>query len=557
MTNVDVDIIFISDFFLGEVRGGAEFCNDALIRLLMPDVRTVGIKSQLITPGLIANHSDKFFVVANFFLLSEEAKKAFADATYVILEHDHKYVKSNNPSLYANFLAPETQIQNKEFYKNALAVLCQSKKHASVVQRNLLIDNIVSLSGNVWTEEQLAILEKNLDTPKTIKHGILHSHNKNKGMPAAIAYCKHKNIEFEFIQEQPFEQFIENIAKIETLIFFPQWLETYNRFSVEGRILGAKLVTNNLIGVAGEDYFHLKGKEMLDFIRENNQNLKERWLTLVRDHTIDYYPSAVLPKITIFCPLYAGEKYIEKFLEDMENQTIFDQCELIIMDANSPENEREYIEKFMKKHKNVIYKRLDYRATVMETENMALDMATGEFFAQTCVDDRHAHNHLEIMAKHLHFTEDVDLVYADCYQTTVANETFEANSSNGAKYEHSLNDFSAENMIKCLPGPMPMWRKSVHEKCGNFNEEMSYAGDWDMFLRMVEAGSKFKKIDTPLGLYYYNEDGLSTSQEHSGPRGKEEASVFFKYKSVFGQANFNRYQNYFSQFIGDPHEQSA
>ena len=75
--------------------------------------------------------------------------------------------------------------------------------------------------------------------------------------------------------------------------------------------------------------------------------------------------------------MYAGEKYIEKFLEDMENQTIFDQCELIIIDANSPENEREHIEGFMKKHKNVIYKRLDYRATVMETENMAIDMATG------------------------------------------------------------------------------------------------------------------------------------------------------------------------------------
>ena len=181
----------------------------------------------------------------------------------------------------------------------------------------------------------------------------------------------------------------------------------------------------------------------------------------------------------------------------------------------------------------------------------------GEFFAQTCVDDRHVHNHLEIMAKHLHFAEDVDLVYADCYQTTVANETFETNSSNGAKYEHSLNNFSPENMIKCLPGPMPMWKKSVHEKYGNFNEEMSYAGDWDMFLRMVESGSKFKKIDTPLGLYYYNEDGLSTSKEHIGPRSKEEASVFFKYKDVFGQANFNKYHNYFLQFTGDINEQPA
>ena len=180
MIDVHADIIFISDFFLGEVRGGAEFCNDALMHLLVPDVKIAALKSQIVTSEFVTNNSDKFFVVANFFLLSEEAKKSLADTTYVIFEHDHKYVKSNNPSLYANFLAPEQQIQNKEFYKNALAVLCQSKKHASVVQRNLLLDNIVSLSGNIWTEEQLGVLEKNLDTPKTIKYGVLYSHNKNK-----------------------------------------------------------------------------------------------------------------------------------------------------------------------------------------------------------------------------------------------------------------------------------------------------------------------------------------------------------------------------------------
>ena len=39
MIDVHADIIFISDFFLGEVRGGAEFCNDALIHLLIPDVK--------------------------------------------------------------------------------------------------------------------------------------------------------------------------------------------------------------------------------------------------------------------------------------------------------------------------------------------------------------------------------------------------------------------------------------------------------------------------------------------------------------------------------------
>lgn len=546
MTN---KLIFISDFFIDEITGGAEFCNDALISLLSSDVEVVKIKSQHVTRDFIYNNKDCFFVVANFFMLAEPLKKVLESVTYVILEHDHKYVKSNNPSLYRNFLAPESQIQNKEFYKNALAVLCQSKKHASVVQRNLLINNIVSLGGNIWTEEQLKTLENNMHAKKDIPYAVLRSNNRNKGMPAAIEFCKQKGLDFEFIEAQPFPQFVENLSRVEKLVFFPQWLETFNRLSIELKILGGKLITNTLIGAASEDYFGLSGTEMLEFIRQNNQNLKTRWLKLINEYEVEYISPIKFPKVTIFCPLYSGEKYIQKFLDDMEQQTIFKECELIIIEANSPENEKQYIDAFCKKHDNVIYKRLDYRASVMETENMAIEIATGEYFAQTCVDDRHHPEYLETMRKTLFFRDDVDLVYSDCLQTTKPNETFDSNSSNGAVYEHSINDFSRENMIKCLPGPMPMWKLEVHKKAGLFNPDLRYAGDWDMFLRMVDAGSKFKKIDKPLGLYYYNSEGLSTSAEYTKPRGKEEADVFFKYKNIFGEQNFNRYKNYFSQFL--------
>ena len=554
---ISKEVIFISDFFINEVMGGAEFCNDALMKLLSPDVKIASLKSDRATVQLVENNLDKFFIVANFFQLAENVKAALAKTTYVILEHDHKYVRSNNPSLYKDFLAPERQIQNKAFYKNALAVLCQSKKHAGVVQRNLLINNIVNLGGNIWNEEQLATLENNLHAEKAIKYGILQSNNRNKGMPAAIAYCQRNGIDFKLIEPKPFPEFIRDISQVETLVFFPQWLETYSRFAIESRILGCKLITNSLIGATSEDYFKLKGKELLDFIRQNNQNLRQRWIKLIDKSEIKYFPPLDLPKITVFCPLYAGQQYIEGFLKSMQEQTIFDQCELIIIDANSPENESQYIEEFMKEHENVIYKRLDYRASVMETENMAIHMATGEFFAQACVDDRHHREYLEIMSKHLHYHEDIDLVYTDCLQTKKPNETVETNSSAGDYYEHSRNEFSPENMIKCLPGPMPMWKLSVHEKCGYFDEGLSYAGDWDIFLSMVAAGSKFKKIDIPLGLYYFNSEGLSTSTENQIPRGKEEAEVFFKHKNVFGEANYNKYKNYFSQFIRNENESTT
>jgi hypothetical protein len=104
-------------------------------------------------------------------------------------------------------------------------------------------------------------------------------------------------------------------------------------------------------------------------------------------------------------------------------------------------------------------------------------------------------------------------------------------------------------MVKCLPGCMPVWRKSMHDKSGLFDENLKYAGDWDMWLRAVKDGSKFLKIDEILGLYYLNPEGLSTNSEKENERFKEEKEIFWSNKETFGQLNFNQFKEYFSREV--------
>ena len=42
---------------------------------------------------------------------------------------------------------------------------------------------------------------------------------------------------------------------------------------------------------------------------------------------------------TIITSLYKAEKYLQGFLKDITRQTIFDKCQLYLLDAASPENE--------------------------------------------------------------------------------------------------------------------------------------------------------------------------------------------------------------------------
>lgn len=544
------DVLFVSDFYLDEILGGGEKNNDAFLKLLSKKYNVEKIKSQFVTIDFLNKKINNFLIVANFFLLSEEVKHFIQNnMNYVIYEHDHKYVSNNNPSVFDEFDIPSEHLINLEFYSKAKAVFCQSNLHCKIIYKNTLLQNIVNLAGNIWDDIDLSILENHIESDKKIKFAILDSNNKNKGKPVAIKYCEENDIKYDLIKFQNYELFIKDLSTVETLIFFPQWVETYNRVAVEARILGCKLITNNLIGVTTESYYKLKGKELFEFIKQNNENVLNKFISIIENKKIEFFKSFEIPKVTFLTSLYKGSKYIKGFLENITSIYLFDKCEVMIYDSCSPENEFNIIEPYLKKYKNIRYKRLNENLIPSKVVNMMIKESSGEYLSTAPVDDRSGFNYLRHSIKNLMSSqEDVCLVYGDCLQTLIDNETLENNTSNGKLYEHSLNQFSKENMIKSLPGPMPLWKKDIHDKIGYFREDIKYPVDWDLWLRMIDNDYSFKKMNVISGLYFFNDKGLTTSRENSNIRLKEEAEVFFKYKNIFGN-NFINYENYFKQFL--------
>ena len=77
------------------------------------------------------------FLVSNFCNLREDAKQELIKypGTYCIMEHDHKYLRSRDPSVFKDFIAPANQIINRMFYTNAKAIFAQSKLHKEVIEK--------------------------------------------------------------------------------------------------------------------------------------------------------------------------------------------------------------------------------------------------------------------------------------------------------------------------------------------------------------------------------------------------------------------------------------
>jgi len=217
------------------------------------------------------------------------------------------------------------------------------------------------------------------------------------------------------------------------------------------------------------------------------------------------------PRVSIITSVFNGDQFITGFLEDIVQESIFNACELILINANSPGNEDAVIQTYLPKYSNITYLKLDKDPGLYAVWNMAIKMASADLIANANIDDRRNHKSLEIMAQALETDQTVDLVYGDYIITYTANETF---ARNHYRWIVTPQDFKPERIITCLPGPQPMWRKSIHEKYGFFDETYFSCGDLEMWIRAVTQGSQFKKIPNFItGLFYQNPHGLSTDQD--------------------------------------------
>jgi len=243
-------------------------------------------------------------------------------------------------------------------------------------------------------------------------------------------------------------------------------------------------------------------------------------------------PKGELPKISIITSVYDGDEFIRPFLEDITRQTIFDRCELILINANSPGSEEGVINEYLEKHNNIIYKKLDEDPGIYGTWNYALEFVTGDYITNANLDDRKAINSLEKHARELYLNSDIDLVYADMLITDNPNETFENNSSNGKRHNPRIRREKDQLKMVNMPHASPMWKKSIHEDNGLLDEKYKSAGDWEMWLRAASNGSKFKKINDVLGLYYFNPKGISTNPDNFDWKQEEEKEIYEKYSNI-------------------------
>jgi hypothetical protein len=241
-------------------------------------------------------------------------------------------------------------------------------------------------------------------------------------------------------------------------------------------------------------------------------------------------------KVSSFCSFFKSEKYIKGYIDDVLSQSIFKDIEFIFLNCNSPENEEQYILPLTKKFKNIKYHKLDKDPGLYAGWNYAIkNLCSAEIIGNWNVDDRKSNNSIEILYKEFQRNPELDVVYGQTYISKILNEKYIENDFSEIYpcLPHSFDNLIKNNSPHC----MPLWKKSLHDKFGYFNEQYSVASDSDMWLRASIGGAKIKMVNHPIGLYYMNPEGASTNLEKLKQSVNEVHEMRRKYLIYKGNVN--------------------
>ena len=224
-----------------------------------------------------------------------------------------------------------------------------------------------------------------------------------------------------------------------------------------------------------------------------------------------------MTKVSTITPCYNMGKYMKGFLDNLSTQTHKDLE--IVLDHNEPSDEEiNLIEEYNKEYDNIFHIQVEGLDPIGISMNRCIEFATGDYLCIWNVDDLRTPDSIEVMAKALDDNPDVDFVYGN--YTIVPN----FGGTEGQYVDESGRE--DELTTGMILGPFFMFRKSLIEKSGVFDEQLIQGADYDLALRLAFNG---KGLHLPVNLGYYLNEGLGQSTKPDSKQPLERTVIELRY----------------------------
>jgi glycosyltransferase involved in cell wall biosynthesis len=211
-------------------------------------------------------------------------------------------------------------------------------------------------------------------------------------------------------------------------------------------------------------------------------------------------------KISIITSLYRGEKYLRQFLQHLSQISNPKDCEIIIIHNDPTVAELDILSQFENPGLEILHLKV-LREPLYSSWNRAISAARGEYLTIWNIDDVRLPSSIQEQANALDTHVDVAIAYGDF---VIVNEYGCTDGSNvvAPKYDIKDKSFLRQHHI----GPFPMWRKSIHDAVGYFDEQLRLIADLDFQIRVAKCHPLIK-VDKQLG-YYLEGTSSNLSNNH-------------------------------------------
>jgi len=224
-----------------------------------------------------------------------------------------------------------------------------------------------------------------------------------------------------------------------------------------------------------------------------------------------------MTKVSTITPCYNMSKYMKGFLDNLSTQTHKDLE--IVLDHNDPsEEEVKMVEEYNEQHDNILHIKVDGVDPIGTSMNRCIEYATGDYLCIWNVDDLRTPDSIEVMAKALDENPDVDFVYGN-YIIVPKFGSVEGQYVDETGREDELT-------TGMILGPYFMFRKSLLEKSGVFDEQLVQGADYDLALRLAFNA---KGLHLPINLGYYLNEGLGQSTKPNSKQPIERTVIELRY----------------------------
>ena len=223
-------------------------------------------------------------------------------------------------------------------------------------------------------------------------------------------------------------------------------------------------------------------------------------------------------QVSIIIPVYNAERFIEKAVESVLEQT-YEDFEIILIDDRSTDTSYEIMKNLQKRDKRICVLQNSCNSGVAYTRNYGVENAEGKWIAFLDSDDYWEKTKLEKQMR-IHM-ENPDIVLSYTGTSFVSETGEEYKYVMHAKEKFTFKELLHKNIISCSSVVV---RKDVIKKYGMISDNMHE--DYTAWLNILREYPYAYGVDEPLLVYRFVKNSKSSS------RIKSAKMIFNSYRSV-------------------------